>query len=66
MMKLPRDDWAQVLRLLDQALELPVHTRATWLAALPPEQARLAPALEQLLEQRRAIETADFLSGGAV
>jgi len=65
-MKLPRDDWAQVLRLLDHALELPMHTRAAWLAALPPGQARLAPALQQLLEQRRAIETADFLGGGAV
>lgn len=64
-MKLPRDDWAEVLRLLDHALELPLHARAAWLAALPPAQARLQPALERLLEQRQAIETADFLGRGA-
>lgn len=64
-MKLPRDDWAEVLRLLDHALELPAHARAAWLAALPAAQARLAPALERLLEQRLAIETDDFLGRGA-
>jgi tetratricopeptide (TPR) repeat protein len=65
-MKLPRDDWAEVLRLLDHALELPAPARAAWLAALPPAQARLAPALQRLLEQRLAIETDDFLGRGAV
>jgi serine/threonine protein kinase len=65
MMKLPRDDWAEVLRLLDQVLELPASARAAWLAALPPAQARLQPALERLLGQREAIETHDFLARGA-
>jgi hypothetical protein len=66
MMKLPRQDWAEVLRLLDHALELPAHARSAWLAALPTAHARLRPALEQLLTQRAAIETADFLGQGAV
>jgi tetratricopeptide (TPR) repeat protein len=64
-MKLPRHDWAEVLRLLDHALELPAHERAAWLAALPGAQARLQPALARLLEQRLAIETDDFLGRAA-
>jgi serine/threonine-protein kinase len=64
-MKLARDDWAELLRLLDQALELPARERAGWLDALPPAQARLRAALARLLEQRGAIETSDFLGAGA-
>jgi hypothetical protein len=64
-MKLTREDWAEALRLLDDALGLPSAARAGWLDALPPGPARLKPALEQLLAQRGAIETADFLGGGA-
>jgi serine/threonine protein kinase len=64
-MKLPRDDWAEVLRLLDQVLELPASARTAWLAALPPARSRLRPALERLLVQRDAIETDDFLARGA-
>jgi hypothetical protein len=64
-MKLTREDWAEALQLLDQALALPAAERAGWLAGLPPGPARLRPALETLLAQRGAIETADFLGRGA-
>ncbi|HEX6363596.1 MAG TPA: serine/threonine-protein kinase, partial [Albitalea sp.] len=64
-MNLARDDWAELLRLLDQALELPAPERAGWLAALAPTHAHLKAALARLLEQRGAIETADFLGAGA-
>jgi serine/threonine protein kinase/tetratricopeptide (TPR) repeat protein len=64
-MKLPRDDWAELLRLLDHALDLPAGARAGWLAALPAAHARLQPALRELLEQRGAIESGDFLGDGA-
>lgn len=64
-MKLTREDWAEALQLLDQALALPAAERPGWLAALPPGSARLRPALETLLAQRGAIETADFLGRGA-
>jgi tetratricopeptide (TPR) repeat protein len=64
-MKLPRDDWAQLLRLLDAALDLPPAARDAWIDALPAAQARLAPALRRLMAQRGAIETGDFLARGA-
>jgi tetratricopeptide (TPR) repeat protein len=64
-MKLARDDWAELLRLLDRALELPASERAGWLEGLAPPQARLKAPLQRLLEQRGAIETGDFLGAGA-
>jgi eukaryotic-like serine/threonine-protein kinase len=60
-MNLARDDWASVLRLLDEALDLPEPQREPWLAALDADLHRLQPALRQLLDQRRAIETGSFL-----
>jgi serine/threonine protein kinase len=63
-MNLTREDWGKALRLLDQALELPSAARAGWLDALPPDAVRLRPALETLLAQRGALETADFLGSG--
>ena len=64
MMNLQHDEWAQVLRHLDTALDLPPPERQPWLAAqaLPPH---LAEALQRLLQDRGAIETADFLGAGA-
>jgi eukaryotic-like serine/threonine-protein kinase len=64
-MTLNREDWAQALRLLDDALELPPAERALWLAALPPQHARLDDTLRGLLSDRRAIETGDFLQARA-
>ena len=60
-MKLAAADWATALRLLDEALERPPVARLEWLESLPAEHRRLLPALRQLLDDRRAIETGDFL-----
>lgn len=61
-MPLAREDWSILLRHLDEALELPPAQRATWWAALAPSLGPLAPALRQLLDERGAIETSDFLA----
>jgi eukaryotic-like serine/threonine-protein kinase len=62
-MKLQADEWARVLRYLDTALDLAEAERQPWLEGLelPP---RLKDALAQLLGERRALETADFLGAG--
>ncbi len=64
-MKLERDEWAKVLRLLDQALDLPAAERLSWLDTLVFDPPHLRMALRRLLEDRRAVETADFLGAGA-
>ncbi len=61
-MKPNRHDWAELLRLLDTALELPEAERETWLAAL--SEIRRAQ-VRQLLSRRAAVETADFLAKSA-
>ncbi|QTN21738.1 serine/threonine protein kinase [Rhizobacter sp. AJA081-3] len=60
-MNLARNDWSALLRLLDEALELPPAEREAWLAAREASLGALAPALRQLLDERRAIETGTFL-----
>ncbi len=60
-MNLARDDWSALLRLLDEVLELPPAERNAWLAAREASLGALAPALRQLLDERRAIETGTFL-----
>jgi eukaryotic-like serine/threonine-protein kinase len=60
-MLLSAADWSTALRLLDQALEMPPPARESWLQALAPEWLHLRPALLQLLDDRRAIETGSFL-----
>ncbi len=64
-MKLAREDWAPVLRLLDAALELPPERRDDWLSGLPADAAAYRAPLVQLLADRRAIETNDFLQSAA-
>ena len=59
--QLTPQDWHTALDLLDQALELPAAQWADWLAQMAPAHAHLKPTLQQLLDDRRAIETADFL-----
>jgi serine/threonine protein kinase len=56
--RVPPDDWPVLLRLLDGVLEQPEAQREAWVSALPPADARWAPALRQLLARgsRRAIE----------
>ncbi len=56
-----REDWIQVFLLLDVALELDPTARLPWLASLPPEQTRLAPLLETLLQTHDRSHSDDFL-----
>ncbi|MCA0242893.1 MAG: serine/threonine protein kinase [Proteobacteria bacterium] len=58
-MKLSAADWARLLPLLDDALELPAPERAAWLQRQPAE---LQAPLAELLQDRQAIETHDFLA----
>jgi serine/threonine-protein kinase len=62
-MQAPHEDWQQVLSLLDEALDLPAAHRLQWLERLPSAREHLRPLLRQLLDDRRAIETGDFLAG---
>ncbi|MDT7837911.1 serine/threonine-protein kinase [Aquabacterium sp. OR-4] len=64
-MKLQAHEWTEVLRQLDAALELLPTERGQWLAALALHPPHLKDALRKLLQDRRAIETADFLNAGA-
>lgn len=61
-MNLSPADWAIALRCLDEALDAPPADHDAWLAALPADMARLQPALRQLLNDRRLIETGQFLN----
>ena len=54
-----RHDWAELLRLLDTALDLDEHAREPWLTALPPPQ---QTRLRGLLARRGAVAAADFLA----
>ena len=60
-MTIARADWPRLLALVDQALELPPAARHAWVSGqdLPTP---LHTALLGLLEERRAIETGDFLA----
>lgn len=64
-MKLRPEEWTQVLLHLEGALDMPGAERAPWLASLALDPPYLKDALRKLLEDRRAIETADFLNAGA-
>ncbi len=57
-----RDDWPRLLALVDQALQHPEHGRDAWLRSLDLP-APLAGALQGLLDERRAIDSDDFLHG---
>ncbi|MEO6276948.1 serine/threonine-protein kinase [Roseateles sp.] len=63
--ELQREEWAEVLRLLGQALDLPADQHAAWLAALPPEASRLKPTLLRMLKERPALQSEAFLEGHA-
>jgi eukaryotic-like serine/threonine-protein kinase len=53
-------DWPQLLSLLETALDLPEPARQAWLSQLDGP-APLIEELRRLLEDRRAIETGEFL-----
>jgi serine/threonine-protein kinase len=54
-------DWKRLSPLLDEALDLAPVEREAWLASLPPQHADLREPLAELLAQRRAVETGEFL-----
>ena len=56
--------WPEVSRLLDQALDLPVAERPTWLERLSRDQPDLATAVQELLAAHARSETGDFLDRG--
>jgi eukaryotic-like serine/threonine-protein kinase len=59
-MTIARADWPQLLSLLETALDVPEPARQAWLNQLDGP-ASLIRELRRLLEDRRAIETGDFL-----
>ena len=59
------EDWAEVLRLLGEALELADDQHAAWLAALPAEADRLKATLARMLRERAALQSGAFLEGRA-
>jgi hypothetical protein len=60
-LQLSAADWPTFSALLDQALELPVAQRASWLHALTDEHARYRDTLRQLLTHATGVETDHFL-----
>jgi len=56
-------DWKRLSQLLDEALDLEPAQRAQWLRSLGPEHADLRATLEEILFDRSAVETSDFLRG---
>src|SRR5689334_16777102 len=60
-MKIPREDWPALSKLLDEALDRAPSERETWLAALPPGSSELTTRLRQLLAMDAEAETRDFL-----
>jgi eukaryotic-like serine/threonine-protein kinase len=60
-MPLPTPDLAALSKLLEQAMELPVHERTRWLDDLPKAHAGLRTWLRELLERDAAGHTADLL-----
>jgi hypothetical protein len=53
-------DWPQLMPLVEQALSMPASERDAWLARVRP-MPPIRAALLELLEDRQAIESGDFL-----
>jgi serine/threonine protein kinase/tetratricopeptide (TPR) repeat protein len=53
--------WAELNRLLGEALEQPASQRAHWIETLAPAFDAHKPSLRDLLSRAAAVETADFL-----
>ena len=54
--------WAELDRLLDEALDLPAPQRVGWIEALAPRFEELKPRLRELLLRGPGVETDDFLN----
>jgi len=55
------EQWSTLSRLLDEALDVPISRLDQWLNSLPASDALHRPKLRELLKQRAAAETGDFL-----
>lgn len=60
-MQVDPQQWSTLSRLLDAALDVPIEGLEGWLDSLPPTDAVHRTQLRQLLRQRAAAETGDFL-----
>ena len=54
-------DWLEIFALLDTALDLEPEKHAAWLAALSPENTRLAPQLKALLQTHATGGASEFM-----
>jgi serine/threonine protein kinase len=55
------EQWPNLSRLLDEALEVPLEARERWLESLPPADVTYKAKLRALLGQGASAETRDFL-----
>jgi serine/threonine-protein kinase len=55
------EQWSDLSRLLDQALDIPIGGLDHWLDSLPASDAPHRAKLRELLKQRAAAETGEFL-----
>jgi len=55
------EQWSDLSRLLDEALDVPISRLDHWLDSLPARDALHKSKLRELLKQRAAAETGDFL-----
>ncbi len=55
------EQWSALSRLLDEALDVPIRGLDEWLDSLPAGDAPHRSKLRELLKQRAAAETGDFL-----
>src|SRR4051794_29556012 len=60
-MQIQLEQWSALSRLLDEALDIPIGDLDHWLDSLPPGAAPHRAKLRELLKQRAAAETGDFL-----
>lgn len=60
-MQIDPEQWSALSRLLDQALDVPISGLDHWLNSLPATDAPHGAKLRELLKQRAAAETGDFL-----
>jgi serine/threonine protein kinase len=59
--KIDSETWSALSRLLDEALDIPIHRLERWLDTLPPRDAPHRAQLRELLKQRVLAQTGDFL-----
>ncbi|MFL6600291.1 MAG: serine/threonine protein kinase [Steroidobacteraceae bacterium] len=60
-MQIDPEQWSALSRLLDEALDVPISGLEHWLDSLPTRDAPHRSKLRELLKQRAAAETGDFL-----